>query len=806
MRHILLFFTIFFLYTSLDAATYIRSVRIASFPNENSAKKAMLGMEKFLYHHEDFLKLKEENQFELKIVPSGHYYLLVLEPFTDRKVMQKILDIVRERHSKAYPKKLLSYDFSNLKVKDEKLDLAEKENKDPLKKETQKLKSTTTQAIQTQQEVIPKVVSTSKNSPVEVMPVKKVTAEVPPKEKTSKAIAWYEKYDEKNILVVTLIFLVLLLILLILLIVYIIRNKKLQHQSTILQRVIENTTEELHSKERLMAHISHELRTPMTAISGLSNLILENELPAFQKENVQNIENSVNKAIEIINDILDVTKINAGEMRIVNQEFNINSVLEHVLNTVYIQAKNNNVSLNLDVNDNVPVHLISDSLRLGQVLINLLSNAIKFSKNGEVNLYISKKETFVDSVRLEFKVADTGIGMTKEELNKIFTPYTQANAATNREFGGTGLGLVISKELIENMKGKIKVHSQKGVGTTFVFTILTKIKDIENKRNYHLPSDDLLNKNILIAESSNKNVIALMRAFRYFKYKTHVIPLLSESFAQESTNFDIVVINQMDLTSQAIKKLQKMHFNNRTKTKIILISERYTILDKEILQELDIAGFLKIPFTQQSVLNVLSEIYGMQKTKDISKTNVIKEKLTQMKGKKILVAEDNILNHKVMSGLMAKTGIELSFVTNGQEVVDLLKKGLQFDLVLMDIEMPIIDGYDATKEIRKHQEYNNMPILGLSANVGDDAIDKAFSSGMQGYITKPIVVDVFYKKVYDALAHEIKRAPNMISETSKENAVELSVVMGLGRCNNDKQLYKSVLEDFKKSTHHRQRH
>lgn len=780
MRHFFLFFILLFLYTSLNAVEYIRSIRVSSLPNKPAAEEAMVDVEKFLYSHEEFLKLYQENQFDLKIITAGKYYLLVLEPFTDRKTMQTILDIVRQRHPGAYPKKLLSYDFAKLH---------KHKGENGIQKQIEPVVQTQPVALDTK-EVKKNQRAQQGPKAVEKKESKVVQTAAKPMEKK-----WFEKYDINVLIIAILTFTGLLLLLLIF---FIIKTVKLKQKNAILQSMVEHTTEELDSKERLMAHVSHELRTPMTAISGLSHIILENELPSFQRENVQNIENSVNKAIEIINDILDVTKINAGKMRIENRKFNLNSVLEHVLNTVYIQAKNNNVSLNLDVNDNVPVELVSDSLRLGQILINLLTNAIKFTKNGEVSLQIEKKETYADSVKLEFKVSDTGIGMTKEEMNKIFTAYVQANALTSREFGGTGLGLVISKELIENMDGKIKVHSEKGVGTTFAFTIVIKVNDIENKRHYHLPSRDLLNKNILIVESSNKNVIALLRAFRYFKYKTHVTPSLTEDFTEKSMEFDLIVINQMNLSSEAIKKLQKMHFNNRTKTKIILTSERYSILDKEILQELDIAGFLKIPFTQQSVFNVLVEIYGMKKTKDISQTNIIKEKLTAMKGKKILIAEDNILNHKVLLGLMSKTGIELTFVINGQDVVDLLKKDGAYDLILMDIEMPVINGFDATKEIRKNPQYNSIPILGLSANITQKAVDKAFASGMQGYISKPIVVDVFYKKIYDALAHEIKLSSNMKIQSSNEESVELSVIMGLGRCNNDKILYKNILEDFKK--------
>jgi signal transduction histidine kinase/CheY-like chemotaxis protein len=785
MRYIFLLFTLFFVYTSLNAAQYIRSIRVASYSNENVAKEAMINVEKFLYNHENFLKLQQENKFELKIIPSGKYYLLVVEPFTNRQIMQTILDIVRKRYKRAYPKKLHSYDFTQLKKYKNKLE--------PLRHTKPIIVKPVSQAkIKVQiQPVVKKIrMQVEKQNPVKIK-----VQEVQTIKQNKQHSKWYEKYST---VVFLYIILALLIIFMMLFIFYVIKAIKLKNRNAILQRVVEHTQEELHAKERLMAHVSHELRTPMNAIAGLSHIMLENDLPVFQKENAQNIKNSANNAIDIVNDILDVSKINSGAMKIENVEFNINDVLEHVLSTVYIQAKNNNVSLLLDVDDNVPAHIISDSLRLGQVLINLLSNAIKFSKNGTVTLKITKKDTFVDSVHLKFNVSDTGIGMTKEQMNKIFSSYVQADASTSREYGGTGLGLVISKELIEGMGGRIKVHSQKLVGSTFAFTISAKVNDIENKRNYRLPSDDMLNKKILIVDSTNENVIALLRAFRYFKYQTHVIPSLTDNVIDGKINFDIIVINQMELSSDAIMKLQKMHFTNRTKTKIILTSKRYSVLDKEVLKELEISGFLKIPFTQQSVLNVVSEMYEMKKIKNISQTNIIKEKLNEMSGKKILVADDNVLNHKVVAGLLSKTGIDITFVINGQDVVDLLKKGMDFDLILMDIEMPIVDGYNATSEIRKDATGNHIPILALSANVTEEAIDKAFSIGMQGYISKPIIIDDFYKKIYDALSYDIKLNANINMKDNDEGLAELSVVMGLGRCNNDTEFYKSILNDFTK--------
>ena len=615
-------------------------------------------------------------------------------------------------------------------------------------------------------------------------------------DKTSKleiAKAFYDKYN----LYFGALFILIILFELIYLIILQRRNNFFKARSEMMLFDVTNKTRMLREKEKLMSHVNHELRNPMSAVLNLSQLVLENELPAYQKENVKSIEHAAQKALEIINDILDVSKINSGGLTFESKNFNINSVIEHVLGTIYLQAKQNKVDIILDIDDEVPAHIISDSLRLGQVIINLLSNAVKFTKNGEVRLGIKKKETNAQTVVLEFTVSDNGIGMTPAELEQIFKSYNQGSTSTAREFGGTGLGLTISKELIEKMGGKIKVRSQKGVGTTFVFTIIVKIFDIENKRNYHLPSSDYLNKKVLILDNSNKNVIALLRAFRYFRYKTHVMPSLEDELLNEKINFDIIVINQTQLSSNAIAKLQKMHFRNRAKTKIILTTDRYTKIDKKIIDQLDISGYLKMPFTQQNVLNVLIDIYGVKKVKEPINTNLMKEKLTRMSSKKILIAEDNVLNHKVITGLLSKTGISLTYVTNGQEVLNMIKKGTKFDLILMDIEMPIMDGYRTAKEIRKDKQNDTMPILALSANNSSEAIDKAFEAGMQEYIQKPIVLDDFYKKIYDALSHKIKANVDKIFD-NQELETELTIMKGLDKSTTKNNSYKSLLVDFKK--------
>jgi len=776
-------------FTFLDAsASYIRSIRVSSYKTHTIAEHKLEEAQQFLYSHSKMREYQKKYNFHFKILKTKNYYLLVLEPITDRKVVQELLDLLRKKYKSAYPKKLkklpketIKAPEKSLKVKQQikpviaaqkKKDIEKKILKKQLKKEEPKQELSHQQEKQMIQKITP-------------------SSQVAATDREEKRYA----LTDKTILIV-LIAIAFIIVVMLFIVLYLLRQKNvLKNKNEAMLFDLSNKSQKLDAKEKMLSHVSHELRNPIASILGLSQLVLENDLPGFQKENIHNIEQSAETALEIIDDILNISKINAGELRIENKEFNINTMMEHVLSSTYLQAKHNNVEIILEIEDNVPAKIISDSLRLSQVLINLLSNAIKFTQHGNINLKIRKRETRKQSIILEFSVADDGIGMTQEQLEKVFNSYAQAEDSISREFGGTGLGLTISKELVEKMGGTIKVRSQKDVGTTFVFTIEARVFDPENKRNYRLPSKEYLNKSILIVENSNKNVISLLRAFRYFKYKTHVVPSLEGEMFNDSMKYDIIVINQAQINSKSIEKLQKMHFKNRTKTKIILTTYRFTRIDDELIEKLDISGFLKIPFTQQNVLDTLIDMYGAKGIAEPKNLKATKEKLKELSLKKILVAEDNILNHKVLAGLLEKTGAEITFVTNGQEVINLIKKGNSYDLILMDIEMPVINGYDATIEIRKDRANDNIPIIALSANSDSQAKDKAFASGMQGYLTKPISLDEFYKKIYAALSYEIK----VNIETDGENEdteSELAPLKELGKLSEDVEFYKSLLQDF----------
>jgi len=761
------FILLFFLFTATIEASYCRSIRVQSFSTQDRAENSLKIFKEFANSNDIISKLQKKLYFQYKITKVGKYYMLTVEPITDKKSVQKLLDTIRTKYPKAYPKKI----------------------KPPIQKKT---KSNTIKEPQKKQ----------LKHKVQTKEIKKEHVK-----KTAKPVVHNYKHNYKtenkiiktttkeNNFIYIYILIILILLLSLLLMSKIILNLKRQNKVQDIKDAvnlehIKQLKLDLNNKDKVLSNATHELRTPMTAIISLIHMFLESELSVEQKDYIQHIESSSDNMLKIINDILDISKIQAGKLNLEHVEFNINDVMEYVLNTVSIKAKNNNISISMDIDYDVPSYVVGDSFRLGQVLINLLSNAVKFTKNGEVSLKVKKILDHDENVKLKFIVSDSGIGMTKSQMQNLFQSYHQATASTTREFGGTGLGLSISKELVELMDGEIDVKSQKDIGSTFTFSINFKLKDLKNKRQYRLPSASMLHKKILIVDDSNKNVISLMKFFGYFNYKIHTIRSFEKDTLKSNMIFDIVVINQTKLSTIAINKIKEIQL--KYSSKLVVLSELYSTINDKSLQGIKINSYLKNPFTQHTVLNMISELYS---TKD--KEVGIKERLKDLSGKKILVAEDNKLNHKVIFSLLSHTDIELVFVEDGKNVLELLDNGIKFDMILMDINMPVLGGYEATQEIRKNKNYDDIPILALSADATDKAMQRAVISGMQGYLLKPIEVDIFYKNIFDILS-KTEDDSLFAVEDKNDDFKELSISLCLKKCNDDEDFYKLILEDFKK--------
>ncbi len=567
-----------------------------------------------------------------------------------------------------------------------------------------------------------------------------------------------------------------------------------------LEKAIELSKEATKAKDEFLANMSHEIRTPMNAIIGLSHILMESSLDKKQLDYVSKIKNSGDLLLGIVNDILDFSKIEAGKLDIEDIEFNLNTTLDNVSNMISVKAEEKGLELVFDIENSVPAMIKGDPLRLGQVIINLMNNAVKFTQNGEVVLKIKMLSNIDGKETLQFEVSDTGIGLTKEQIAKLFQSFTQADSSIGRKYGGSGLGLTISKQLVELMGGKIWVESEYGKGSSFNFTIDTEQLE---RRSYRLPSRSLMNKKVLIVDANSKTSDALSKMLAYFRYSALHASNKDEAILMTIDNsFDIVFIDK-----QIMSICNNEDILNNCNAKIVLMESGLQFTDSSMFDNVKIDAHLVKPFNQKMIFSLIIELFSSENLKSTEHIGKLTKKdLQVLKGSKILLAEDNAVNQTVMLGLLEDTGIEIIVANNGAEALDCLKANSDIEMVLMDINMPVMDGYEATKRVRAEHKYDNIPIVALSANVMQKDIDKSKKLGMQDYLGKPIDV----QSLYSLLLRYIKEKVNVSEYKSKdENTLNsnnelkittelkgLDVNDGIERVGGDATLYENILFDF----------
>ena len=574
-------------------------------------------------------------------------------------------------------------------------------------------------------------------------------------------------------------------------------------------QLLETEKKANQAKSMFLANMSHEIRTPMNAIIGLTDLAIDSSPPLKIQNYLYKIANAARSLLRIINDILDFSKIEAGKMTLEREPFLLRDIFDHLSDLFRSQAAKKNIELVFSIAEECRYSLVGDALRLEQILLNLIGNALKFTEEGEVDVRVKTELTVLNQVTLAFSVRDTGIGLTKSQSESLFQSFTQADNSTTRKYGGTGLGLTICKKLVEMLGGEIKVESQPNVGSMFRFTVQFERGPDGDVNDLVLPEDFnqfnvlLVEDNVVARESLSSMLMLFGCSVTQVSNGREAVATLAQG-VNSNTPYELALI---DWSMPEMNGIQIIQQSDIQSTKIILLTHSNQEMEiQKQAEKVKVDGFLDKPINCSLLFDTIMKVFGKvvkKRYRSGSKRVDMESVIEQIGGANLLLVEDNPINQQVAQELLEAVGLIISIANNGVEALSMLESSI-YDLVLMDMQMPEMDGYQATQHIRLQPKFKDLPILAMTANAMAGDREKCLAVGMNDHIAKPID----RKDLYTSLIRWIPKSdrprvipkPKTVQDGSDyvfpDSLPGIHIIEGIKRVGGNASLFRNLLLEF----------